>query len=289
MYRLVGRNLTVEVSERGAELQSVRRNDTGTEYLWQGDAKYWGQRAPMMFPFCGRVQNGRYTCGGKEYPMGVHGFAAGSDFAVESPGDGLLRFRLCDSEESRKIYPFGFELTVEYELRDDVLSVTWSVKNTGDGTLPFTLGAHPGFFVPLEGGRFEDWYLEFGEACRPEQMEISPNGFRTGKKTPCTLENGRILHLSHRLFDVDGIFLEGAARSVTLRSSDSPRRISLTYPDMPYVGFWHCRGEAPYLCIEPWCGMPEVEGESEDLAEKSDLFRLAPNGEKKISLSMRFE
>ncbi len=75
----------------------------------------------------------------------------------------------------------------------------------------------------------------------------------------------------HGLFDIDGIFLEGAARSVVLRSERSERFVGVSYPDCAYIGFWHCAGAAPYLCIEPWSGMPAVDGESEDLEKKSDL------------------
>ena len=32
--------LTVEVSDLGAELQSIK-DDEGKEYLWQGDDRYW--------------------------------------------------------------------------------------------------------------------------------------------------------------------------------------------------------------------------------------------------------
>ena len=45
--------LTVEVSDLGAELQSIK-DDEGKEYLWQGDDRYWGRRSPILFPIvCG--------------------------------------------------------------------------------------------------------------------------------------------------------------------------------------------------------------------------------------------
>ena len=34
--------LTVQIAEHGAELQSIKKD--GKEYLWQGDAKFWGRR-----------------------------------------------------------------------------------------------------------------------------------------------------------------------------------------------------------------------------------------------------
>ena len=35
--------LTVQIAEHGAELQSIKKD--GKEYLWQGDAKFWGRRS----------------------------------------------------------------------------------------------------------------------------------------------------------------------------------------------------------------------------------------------------
>jgi len=54
--------LTVEISEHGAELQSIKKN--GKEYLWQGDAKFWGRRSPVLFPNVGRVWENKYRHAG---------------------------------------------------------------------------------------------------------------------------------------------------------------------------------------------------------------------------------
>lgn len=49
METLQNEFLTVEVSDLGAELQSIKDADEH-EYLWQGDDKYWGRRSPILFP-----------------------------------------------------------------------------------------------------------------------------------------------------------------------------------------------------------------------------------------------
>lgn len=56
METLQNEFLTVEVSDLGAELQSIKDADEH-EYLWQGDDKYWGRRSPILFPIvCGLYQ-----------------------------------------------------------------------------------------------------------------------------------------------------------------------------------------------------------------------------------------
>jgi len=49
MVELKNDKLTIRVSEKGAELQSIKDAD-GKEYLWQADPKYWGGTPPSSSP-----------------------------------------------------------------------------------------------------------------------------------------------------------------------------------------------------------------------------------------------
>ena len=49
LYTIGNGRLTVAASSLGAQLWSVCSGD-GTEYLWQGDPAYWGDRALTHFP-----------------------------------------------------------------------------------------------------------------------------------------------------------------------------------------------------------------------------------------------
>lgn len=42
--------LTVEIDSLGAELQSIVDNQSGYQYLYQGDSPFWGRRSPVLFP-----------------------------------------------------------------------------------------------------------------------------------------------------------------------------------------------------------------------------------------------
>ena len=75
MQRIENEFLTVDVNENGAELWSIKSKKTGIEYLWQGNAEYWKGRAPILFPICGRLFEGKYFYDGKEYAMPIHGIA----------------------------------------------------------------------------------------------------------------------------------------------------------------------------------------------------------------------
>ena len=76
--------LSLTVDTLGAQMMSLKKE--GTEYLWQGDPQYWGDRAPILFPFIARLTNNSYTYKGKLYPMTIHGFANASEFSVAEQG-----------------------------------------------------------------------------------------------------------------------------------------------------------------------------------------------------------
>ncbi len=282
IYTLKNKCLTVSICDRGAELLSVRRNDNKYEYIWQRDPAHWSSSAPWLFPICSHLAEDRYTWRGKTYELPIHGFARHQTFIPVTVSKTALTLVLDDTPETRRLYPFSFSLSITYRLVENDLEIEASVENTGKGTLPFAFGAHPGFNVPMEGkGSFEDYCLQFGEHCSPDELLLSENGLNTGKKKAYILREGKYLDLKRKRFEADGIFLSRMADSVTLGMEDNPRAVTVFYPNAPYLGIWSKpdRG-ASFVCIEPWYGLPSFEGEIDDLATKSDLFRL-PRGEKK--------
>ena len=288
IYTLQNDILTVKVSDIGAEIHSVCRSDC--EYIWVGDATYWSSHAPLLFPVCGRFFEGKYTCGGKTFEMPCHGFIRKAPLILECVNDTSICFRVESTEETKKIYPFDFVLKIWHILEGESVTTRFEIENTGDVILPATVGGHPGFNLPLGGeGKFEDYYLEFGKPCSPDQIEISPRGLFTGKKRAYPLTDGNKLSLSHKLFEVDGIFLSRMDSTVTLKSNKSTRAVTLEYPDMPYLGVWHsAKSEAPFVCIEPWCGLPGYDGEMEDINTRHDMFRILPGKTQSVQFKMTF-
>ena len=69
-------------------------------------------------------------------------------------------------------------------------------------------------------------------------------------------------------------------RAVSIRSDKTKRSVTVEFPGMPYIGFWHRpKTEAPYVCIEPWVSLPSRQDIVEDFAFKADLLHLAPGEE----------
>ena len=269
--------LRLTVDSLGAQMMSLQNLD-GREYLWQGDPRYWCERAPVLFPVVGRLTGNSYRYGGQVYSMGIHGFAAHQDFSCLCPEPNRLVLELTDNRETREQYPFAFCLKIIYELIKDRVQVTYQVENTGTGMLPFGIGGHPGFRVPLEEGeQFDDYILEFTGGCQPDRVGFTPQVFLSGQDQPYSLNEGKYLPLRHDLFDEDAVILKNMSREITLRSRVSPHGVQVSYPDMPYLGLWHVPNtDAPYLCIEPWSSLPARQNVVEDFACKSDLIQLGP-------------
>lgn len=270
--------LSVRVATLGAEMQSVQDSE-GTEYLWNGDSAFWLGRAPNLFPYIARLTNETYTLHGKPYHMGIHGFAAKTEFAVEKQTESEVAFLLCDSTLTRESYPFRFEFRVTYRLLGRRIRICYAVGNKDHDTMYFGLGGHPGFSLPFERGlKFEDYYLEFDEATEPIRVGFSDTCFLSGEDKPFFLMDGTKLLLSHELFNNDAIVLKNMANGVTLKSRHGSKSLRVEYPQMRYLGIWHKPGtHAPYVCIEPWTSLPSRQSVVEEFTLQKDLVKL-PKG-----------
>ena len=276
LYELKNERLTVKVSDQGGTLWSILDRD-GTEYLWQGDPRYWEDRGPNLFPYIARLTGRRYRLDGKIYEMDIHGFLKDSVMEMERSEADFLKLSLKSSEVTEQQYPFAFALDIEYALCGSRIEITFRVHNRDEKKMYFGIGGHPGFQVPLEDGyTFEDYRLEFAEAASPKRVDFSEDCFVTGKETDFALQDGRILPLRHDLFDEDAIVLRDMAKTVSLVSAGK-KGVRVSYPQMDYLGFWHMpKTDAPYVCIEPWSSLPSRKGVVEDLPTQPGLLSLEP-------------
>lgn len=275
LHTIENKYLRVTASEQGAELQSILGCDA-TEYLWQGDPTYWGDRAINIFPYVARLTEGRYFLDGKCYEMKIHGFAHHFRFSLAERSDRHMVLELAANPDTLAQYPRQFVFRVIYALHEDTLEITYEVENQDEKTMYFSMGGHPGFNVPYGGGSFEDYRLRFGEACTPQRVVFSDSTLVQGFKD-YPLEEETLLPLRHTLFDQGAIVLKGMSRQVTLEAPNASRSITVSYPDMPYLGLWHAvKTDAPYVCIEPWSSLPSSEGKITVFEEKEDLIRLEP-------------
>lgn len=268
--------LTVTVKQRGAELCSIK-GAGGMEYMWQADPKIWGRHAPVLFPIVGRLNNNRYTLDGKTYEMDKHGFARNMDFELVSETPESLSYRLRPTLVTKKSYPFDFVLTVSYELKNNCLTVKYEVRNKTGKTMPFSIGAHPGFSLKWnESDVIEDYFLEF-ENAETVDTHLLTDDILLSRKTKRVLTKENVLRLSRDMFDHDAfIFMDLKSRKVSLGSDKHKRRVAVEFDDFPYLGIWAVPG-APYVCIEPWHGYLDPEWGDGNILNKPGINKLAPS------------
>jgi len=277
MHTIQSETLRVQVNPVGAELSGLFSTKTNTEYLWQGDKNWWGDRAPILFPIVCSMRDSKYTYKGKEYHMPKHGFVRREVFELVEAGERLV-FEYRDNEKTRPLYPFAFVFRVIYELDNNVLKTTYRVENTGDETMYFSVGAHEGYNCAKEPGEaFEDYYLEFDKDADYNSAVITPENLLGGPEYS-VIKNGRVLPLKHELFNNDAlVFCNVPGSRVFLKSKKSAGVVEVDYTGAPHLGIWQKPG-APYVCIEPWCGLPDLDSHNGRIEEKYAINALEAGG-----------
>jgi galactose mutarotase-like enzyme len=285
IHRLSLGNDRAEVRLAGGEL--VAWSVAGRDLLWRMDSAVWPGTAPILFPIVGWARNGVISIDGRAYPMGVHGFAAASPFAVVTKEDDAVCLRLADSPATRAVFPFAFRLDVAYRLAAGQLAVTFTVVNTGEEPLPYALGWHPGFAWPFASGRRDQYAIAFDRPERPEVPAITDGGLFSVRRRPVPLA-GRHLPLSEELMANEALcFLEARSRSLRFVAPDGAA-IRLELQDFPHIALWS-RPPAPFLCIEAWTGHGDPDGFAGDLRDKPSMRLLPPGAVAEHGVRLTFE
>lgn len=267
---LQNEELTVEISETGAELQRITVD--GEERLWDGDPAFWSGRAPVLFPICGRLKQDRYTFEGKIYSLGQHGFARNMPFVLEKGTAGSATFLLRDSAETLMQYPWHFELRITYRLRGRSLDITYDVKNTSETEMYCSIGAHEAYAIP-EGVEEYDIIFPRKETLSSYAVE---DAFLSGQRIPIIKETDT-LPLYDKYFAVDAlVFKDLKSRSLTLRNRKTGKAVTVDFNGFDYLLLWKKCG-AGYLCIEPWTGIPPmITDHDPEISRKEGIRAIAP-------------
>ncbi|AYY69639.1 aldose 1-epimerase family protein [Listeria monocytogenes] len=277
MIKLENEVLLVEMKTAGAELTRIFHKDTGLEYLWNADSKFWGRHSPVLFPTVGRLVDDTYLVDGKQYHLGQHGFARDRDFQVIEQTENMVRFELDADEDSLAIYPYKFKLSIIYTIEKNTIAVSYEVENTDNKRIYFSIGAHPAFHLPLtDGTTFEDYYLDFGTEENLETLCLE-GPYRSGEIKKIIDEPARYLPLSYDLFKNDALIFEALKqKEMTIKSDKTPHFVKVSFPEFPFVGVWTAKPGTPFLCIEPWYGIADGAGESVELRDKAGIEHLEP-------------
>lgn len=254
----------------GAELFSLK-NDQNKEYIWEGNPAFWSKHSPILFPIVGSLKNNSYHFNSKKYQLNRHGFAREMEFILIEKTKESATFSLISTLETKKMYPFDFELQIRYSLNGNILNIDYKVVNKNDSTMPFSIGAHPAFALT---GKFGEHHLEF------QQDEILnyyllEDGLISNNSNEILLINRR-LDLNYQLFEKDAlVFKSLKSKSITISKNATPL-LKVNFNDFPNLGIW-TMANSPFLCIEPWFGYSDTLNDYDDFSKKEGIQLLKKN------------
>jgi len=171
-----------------------------------GQGRPSGNGIPILFPFPNRIRQGHFRWNDREYQLSdtmvsfdnagnaIHGFCLDRAWRVIEQTDThvLGQFQLSrDAPDRLSCWPGDFVFQVGYRLRGNTLTGTYRVQNPGPEPLPWGLGTHPYFRLPLGSEGSADACLIQVPARRQWVLEdCLPSGQRTAIAEAHDLRDG---------------------------------------------------------------------------------------------------
>lgn len=264
-YTIENEKLKISVNSLGAELCSVICKGDGVEHIWEGDPACWDGQAPILFPYTGRLKDGKFAVDGKVYEGKIHGFARDFEHTMIRCESNLLIMELKANPETLALWPFAFLLESTFLLDGDTLHHTLRVKNTGDRDFTFGIGFHPAFAIPFdEKHTYEDYELRFDKMESPICLAATVDGL-VGDQTYFLGKNICSIPLDDQLFINDSHLMVGLhANTLGVYEKDSNRAVVCHIGNAPYNLIWSKPGTPRFVCIEPWQSIPTDAANWED-------------------------
>jgi aldose 1-epimerase len=239
-------------------------------------------RGQQLMPWPNRIRDGRFSVDGVDHQLAL------TEPARHNASHGLVRWALWDLERradesltvSYALHPqsgwdWHLDLTVDYSLDEDGLTVETSATNTGRGVAPFGFGVHP--------------YVSVGTASRDEVvlevpadrwLDVAPDrllpvGLRDVDGTDRDFRQGRPIGTTQLDTAFTGLRRVGGAWSVRLdRPGADPVTVwggeGLDWAQVFTGGIDGSLGE-PGVAVEPMSCPPDAFNSG------TDLVRLAPD------------
>ena len=269
-YILENDFLCVTIRSLGAEVISVVDKATGKELWWNADPAYWAGYSPILFPACGGLWNGEYKYNGKTYNMVKHGFVRLMEFTPQPNNEyDSISFCVQETEESLQQYPFAFNLTITYTLNGKTLTCNASVANPSENeVLHYQIGGHPAIMLPdFEEGAEVVGYMR---PCPKDGISVvraSEQGCFGGERYRVPQTEEGLIPISVDTFHNEAlIFDKSQVKKMTLLRTDKETPICRITHGAPVLLVWQMTDLlCPYVCVEPWYGMPDRIGYSVDL------------------------
>ena len=188
---------------------------------------------PILFPICGNLNTSSSVFGKDYLQLKQHGFARDAQWQYSfNKNENSLSLFLNESKETKKYYPYNFELRIEVTLKVNCLAFEITIFNKTDITMPINFGLHPYFNVSdFKNLEFIDNPLN----CQNQEKNIISNTLN--ELNNINLGVDLLMYTSGRSSFRDKIF----KREVTL-NHPYPFDLGVIWSDPP----------RRMICLEPW-------------------------------------
>jgi galactose mutarotase-like enzyme len=205
---------------------------------------------PILFPISGQLENGEYEWNGTVYKMKNHGVARNHPWEVvdthTDDRQASITLRLVSNEETKKEYPFDFEVVFTYSLTQNGLTIAQDYKNNSDAPMPIYAGFHPYFKTTSKNLVYHTdakIYLDYNDM---ETKTIQSSLDLTNKKESLVL-------------------LDASQKEISFELPDRQLSLTMTYEEeFKYVVLW-TEQDQEFVCVEPWMAMTNELNRKEEL------------------------
>lgn len=262
----------------GAMLNSLFKDNT--EYLWQGDKEHWAGQAPVCFPIVGVLPDNRGVAFSKECHMKRHGIARITPFEVFERLDNSITFIQKSSDETRKAFPFDYELKIKYTIIGSTVTTEYIITNTGKEKMPFAIGGHPAFNCPLtDKETFEDYRVVFDRKMTKQYLRPDhESGIVDISKRYDALDNSDFIDMKYSLFgENDAMIFDNIESKCATLIGKEGRGVKIEFQDMNNLLIWSACNNSDFVALEPWTGISNCSDESDIIEKKRGITVLYPN------------
>ena len=291
VYTIENDLLKVSVTTWGAQICSAVRKCDGVEHIWQANPDVWGYHGPVLFPYAGKLTDGKLCARGQVWENAPqHGFARNLEHTLVRQSSDEIVLELVDTPETLAQWPYRFALVSTFRLEGDRLIHRLTVENRDDEDIRFGIGYHPGFTIPFDSShQCTDYELRFDSPQSPMCLGCLPKGLLNGN---CTYfgSNIQTIPITPSLFANDSHCMTGlTAKTLGLYEKGTGRGVECDISGFPYTLIWSKPNwPMEFVCIEPWMSLPGTEEGSTQWSDKPAAATVAPGRSWSVDLAIRF-
>ena len=229
------------VPERGGMITQWKIQ--GQDILYLDEARFSNPELsvrggiPILFPICGNLPNDLYQYNGQSYSLKQHGFARDLPWEVigqETESCAGLSLSVSSNEQTRRTYPFDFQLKFTYQLQGNSLRIQQQYQNLSPVTMPFSTGLHP--------------YFQVGNK-QQLTFDIPSNTLQNQKDQTYSSFSGSF---DFEKPEIDVAFTQLSQPIAAFSDLDKGFQLQITYDNLySNLVFWTLK-DKDFICLEPW-------------------------------------